>query len=726
MAKIDTWIDLANLYYQAGALDKAIAAYLNIIKQGCRFGNVYNNLASAYASQGSIREAIPHYQRCIELLSDPKERANVSIRLGECHRQLGDYDSAITAFKKAYELDPGNLAVMKGLGILQSDLEAQAQSEEPDSETSNQAIITTRVLNTFDPALSGDLPLTIPGKSLAAVQVDESVNIGVSGPDGQLPFASELSANPITSPEQDDSVRATLLLTVGIMHWRNGRLDESVNILESAIDICAKIQNNWTQALCWHALALVKTDLGNVESAIGAYRQAVSLAPDQIFPWSNVGNLYNSMGRNDEAMLAFHRAIKQNPEDTKSWDGLGDIYTKLGRLDDGIAAYQLGNIFEKRPQGPDAIKAYEKAFQLYKLTISAFTSPLSVDQPDSGFQPLDELPEAVVSPAENLAPLSAAAPAESDSGEQAVLNQAESDQAEPEQAVLDQAVLTQDPAPEPETDFSFQPENMLIEQPDEMQAILSAPVEVTPEEPEPAHSEPVELPGDAPMLAEQLTLATQPAPVETSSRAPGTVSDNPGTLSEADLISRNIVGKLKIVEMNPDDHRAWDSLGNLYRITHRIPEAIYAFEKAVMLMPNYHLYRYQLGTCYAANGDYQAAIREIGKTLELNQTYVAAHCALASYYRKLGNKEETQKHITQAAPFMSKYKEYDRACFESIRGNVSEALELLKLALEKKQTTVEWIRRDLDFDFIRSDPRFEKLAYGNTHSLAEYENSKHY
>jgi len=59
---------------------------------------------------------------------------------------------------------------------------------------------------------------------------------------------------------------------------------------------------------------------------------------------------------------------------------------------------------------------------------------------------------------------------------------------------------------------------------------------------------------------------------------------------------------------------------------------------------------------------------------------------------------------------MTKENEYSRACFESICGNVDEALTLLKVAFEKKQASLEWARRDPDFDFIRDDPRFKALV----------------
>jgi len=62
---------------------------------------------------------------------------------------------------------------------------------------------------------------------------------------------------------------------------------------------------------------------------------------------------------------------------------------------------------------------------------------------------------------------------------------------------------------------------------------------------------------------------------------------------------------------------------------------------------------------------------------------------------------------------MTSEKEYDRACFAAICGNPDEAIELLKIALEKKQTSLDWVRRDPDLDFIRDDRRFKTLIARN-------------
>ena len=120
---------------------------------------------------------------------------------------------------------------------------------------------------------------------------------------------------------------------------------------------------------------------------------------------------------------------------------------------------------------------------------------------------------------------------------------------------------------------------------------------------------------------------------------------------------------------------------------------------------------------YAAEGNFKDAIGELLQVVELNPRFIFAHCALACYMRKIDKQAEAMEHIAIALPYMVNEKEYDRACFESIRGNVDKALELLTVALDKQQTTIEWIKRDLDLDFIRQDQRYKQFEARYTLSV---------
>ncbi len=185
----------------------------------------------------------------------------------------------------------------------------------------------------------------------------------------------------IPNQEETSSIRANLLLTLGILNWRKGDFDKASEQLQEARRIASRIQDNWFEAECYNATALLKSSMGNNEEAIEAYKQAIHLAPEQIFAWNNLGNLCTKIGRNDEALVAFQKAIECNPKDPIAWNGLGNVYQKIGYLDDAITAYRksiqfmpsfaqpwngLGDTYVCVGRVDDAINAYQQATQLNK------------------------------------------------------------------------------------------------------------------------------------------------------------------------------------------------------------------------------------------------------------------------------------------------------------------------------------------------------------------------
>ncbi len=179
--------------------------------------------------------------------------------------------------------------------------------------------------------------------------------------------------------EEASSIRANLLLTLAVLNWRKGDFETADEQLQEALQIAAKLQDAWFEAECFNALALIRASTERIEEAIDAYRQAIQLAPDQVFAWNNLGNLCAKIGRHDEAMLAFQKAIDGNAEDPIAWNGLGSLHFKIGRVDDAITAYRkaiqylpsfaqpwtgLGDVYASMDQLDEAVPAYHKAIEL--------------------------------------------------------------------------------------------------------------------------------------------------------------------------------------------------------------------------------------------------------------------------------------------------------------------------------------------------------------------------
>ena len=190
-------------------------------------------------------------------------------------------------------------------------------------------------------------------------------------------------------PKSDEatSTRANLLLTLGILNWRKGDYEKANDLLQDAIKSASKLEDNFFEAECFNAIALVYFSQGKHDEAIAAYKQAITIAPEQIFVWNNLGNLCMKIMRNDEAMLAFQKALKHNEKDPVAWNGLGAVYYSIGYMDDSITAYRkaieyaptrahpwngLGDAYVSVGRDLEAIEAYQKAIELNKQLIPSW------------------------------------------------------------------------------------------------------------------------------------------------------------------------------------------------------------------------------------------------------------------------------------------------------------------------------------------------------------------
>lgn len=179
--------------------------------------------------------------------------------------------------------------------------------------------------------------------------------------------------------KETSSIRANLMLMLGVLNWRKGDYEKATEMLQNALNISSKMRDNWFEAKCFNAIALVETSLGQNEKAIDSYKQAIRLAPDQIFAWNNLGNLCLQIDRNNEAMIAFQKTLESDPVDPIAWNGMGNVYARSGYIDDAILAFNksielapslphpwngLGEVYMNSGQPNEAAAAYQKAIAL--------------------------------------------------------------------------------------------------------------------------------------------------------------------------------------------------------------------------------------------------------------------------------------------------------------------------------------------------------------------------
>jgi Flp pilus assembly protein TadD len=159
----------------------------------------------------------------------------------------------------------------------------------------------------------------------------------------------------------------------------------------------------------------------------------------------------------------------------------------------------------------------------------------------------------------------------------------------------------------------------------------------------------------------------------------------------------------------PQDANAWNNLGVLCIESGQLQDALEACNKAARLAPQNVLSWNNLGLIYRVEKHFADAIIAYQQAIVLDPRNPTAHASLVACYRLSGKNVLAEEQIKLARPIMRNESEYNKAIFESVCGNVTQAIDLLTIALEEKQVGVDWLYRDTNLDFIRNDPRFKLL-----------------
>jgi tetratricopeptide (TPR) repeat protein len=509
-------------------------------------------------------------------------------------------------------------------------------------------------------------------------------------------------------------------------------------------------------------------ELGNLYFLSGAYAQAVhaynrSIALDAEFgrPYSNLALAYVQQGKFQEAIELYRRSIEllsENRERAISWNRLGNVYRYLKDYREALVAYQQADELDPEsgeandqpgwaaepgqpakagdekarhapsgmaPEGPTETWAATDP-QSVQLNVSQAPEPGSLttwgepggdSEPDPGWEVDGEtevyfpdpeaddlskwlpIPELAPSDALDLAPdevhaeleeppslgvemvgdavlaeggVASGATRTADGGRRSATSAADSREAE---AGVQVAVsVRDDQVPE----FVLQAD--AVQEEETAQRVG-------------------EVQSDAQTL-EYTTTTTVVAPEGQGARDE----------EETRQIEQGLIKFKRVVQLNPRNAHAWDTLGNLYKSAGMYKEAVLAYEEAIKNDPSKPQYHHHLGLIYASEGRMEEAVDAFQQVITIDPDHGLAHATLGGYYRKMGLEELAQKHIGIAMKSVfDSENEYNRACLAAIVGDKDQALQLLRVALANKQTYVDWILRDPDLDFIRQDPRFKQL-----------------
>jgi len=113
--------------------------------------------------------------------------------------------------------------------------------------------------------------------------------------------------------------------------------------------------------------------IGDIDTALKAYKTAVEINPTLSESRVNVGNIYLRKGRVADAIKEYKAALRINPKDATTHNNLGNAYSEQGRLGFAVSEYQRAISFD-----PNFVDAYrglaivygkQQRFALAKTTL---------------------------------------------------------------------------------------------------------------------------------------------------------------------------------------------------------------------------------------------------------------------------------------------------------------------------------------------------------------------
>ncbi len=274
----------------------------------------------------------------------------VLCNLGDVFKDQGKLGEAIACYSKALEIDPKCYRAHNRLGIVLKD--------------------------------QGKLDQAIAcyGK---AIEVDPKYpfahyNLGqLFRGQGKLEEASECYKKAI----EGDPKYWEAYNNLGSIFVKQGKWDEAIACCHKVIGIIPKF------AWAYRDLGTVLHMQGKLDEAAPWYRKALELDPTSSAAHDNLGVILRIQGKTDEAIASFRKAIKGDPKYALAHNHLGLIFKNQGKPDEAIDCFkkavegdpkfghaQVNLVYYARAQGrlDEAVTVLQKAIEVDPTSVEAY------------------------------------------------------------------------------------------------------------------------------------------------------------------------------------------------------------------------------------------------------------------------------------------------------------------------------------------------------------------
>ena len=180
------------------------------------------------------------------------------------------------------------------------------------------------------------------------------------------------------------------------------------------------------------------------------------------------------------------------------------------------------------------------------------------------------------------------------------------------------------------------------------------------------------------------------------------------------LERRHDLALLELAEaerLDPLDLQVKTQIGYIHRFRHDLDRAIAQFENVVALEPSFAFGHYALGDACTQRGQFDRAIAEFNKSIELGGRSVNHVGVLGYVYGRSGNRERAIEHLNELTT-RAAGGHVSPMWFALVHLGLSDLEGLfhsLNRAFEERDGSLILITAAVEFDPVREDPRFKAL-----------------
>lgn len=325
-----------------------------------------------YFETGLINKAIAEFKKALPLFKEDQKqmKAETYVTLANAYNRKGIHKAAITACKKAIEINPDLSNAHYNLGF--------AYREEGNDKLAKQEFAL------YDKLLKQEGEyIEIPEKPTSK-DIDKYITLGDNYfKEGKFDESIAEYKKALEIKPRDD-----ILNKLGQAHQQKRLADKSEGqpakidtfTSEKTLDEMPRLETD--QVLSIEELydrGISYYDKGMIDKAIEEFKEVLELDPDDVETHYHLGNAYADKEMFDEAISIYKKTIEKNPEFIDAYISLSTLYLDMDMVDEAISlckqaisvnpddsflCFHLGEAYVRNEQYEEAITAFNNAISI--------------------------------------------------------------------------------------------------------------------------------------------------------------------------------------------------------------------------------------------------------------------------------------------------------------------------------------------------------------------------